>query len=200
MGKLITDQEIKTMAKEFGLTYKHIKTVQLIEASGGGYDAKTGKIKIQFEPHVFHRELATKKISSALKLITGTLYRVTIGNFILENKVDVQSKEWEAFEKAKSINEDAAYRATSFGLGQICGFNCKLAGFKTAKEMADAMEKSEYEQLKGMLNFIKSQPGMFKALLNCDWATFARLYNGPAYKKFNYDTRLKETYDKLKEI
>ncbi len=195
--KKITDDEIKTIAASFGLTFKHVKTVLIIESSGSGFDTVTGKIKIQFEPTIFHKQLALKKITSTLKFITGTLYDVIVGTKVIENKVDVQSKEWVAFESAITINEDAAYRATSFGLGQIMGFNCTYCGFKTAKEMADNFIISEANQLTGMMNFIKAQPKMFNALKTCDWATFASLYNGPAYKKFLYDTKLQNTYNSL---
>lgn len=198
MAQKITDDEIKNIAASFGLTWKHVKTVLLIESSGSGFDSATGLIKIQFEPTIFHKQLALKKITSTLKFLGGTLYDVIVGNKVLENKVDVQSKEWVAFNTAIAINEDAAYRATSFGLGQIMGFNCVACGFKTAKEMADNFIISEANQLTGMMYFIKSQPKMFNALKACDWNTFASLYNGPAYKKFLYDTKLKNTYDSLK--
>lgn len=193
----LDDLQIKQMAAEFGIDWKLIKTVLAIESAGSGFDSKTGKIKIQFEPHIFHRELGLKKITSSLKLIAGTLYRVVVGNITIENKVDVQSKEWTAFEAALKINEDAAYKATSWGLGQICGFNHIASGYKTAKEMVDSFKASEYNQLKGMMNFIKYHPKMFAALKVMDWDTFARYYNGPAYKKFSYDTKLRNTYNSL---
>jgi hypothetical protein len=197
MSKKITDEEIKKIATDFGLTWKHVKTILLIESAGSGFDSATGKIKIQFEPHVFHKQLALKKITSTLQFISGTIYKVFVGTKVIENKVDVQSKEWVAFEQAKAINEDAAYRATSFGLGQIMGFNCLACGFKTAKEMADNFDISEANQLKGMMAFIKASPKMFNALKTCDWNTFASMYNGPAYKKFLYDTKLTNTYNSL---
>ncbi len=198
MSNKVTDDEIKKIATDFGLTWKHVKTILLIESAGSGFDSATGKIKIQFEPTIFHKQLALKSITSTLKFISGTLYDVIIGTKVIENKVDVQSKEWVAFETAKAINEDAAYRATSFGLGQILGLNCTYCGFKTAKEMVISFEESEYNQLVGMMKFIKSQTSMYKALLNCDWDNFARLYNGPSYKKFLYDTKLKQTFESLK--
>lgn len=196
MNKL-TDNDINEVANGVGLTFKQVKTVLLIESGGSGFDANTGKIKIQFEPHIFHKQLALKKITSTLQLITGTLYKLTIGKIILENKVDVQSKEWEAFNKALTINEDATYNATSFGLGQIMGFNFKACGYSSAKELALSFMESEKNQLMGMMKFIKAQPKMYNALKTCDWTTFASLYNGPAYKKFQYDTKLKNTYNSL---
>ena len=35
---------------------------------------------------------------------------------------------------------------------------------------------------------------MHLALQKQDWATFAKLYNGPAYKKNNYDSKLANAY------
>jgi len=196
--KKITDEEIKSLAKELNIDWKLIKTVLLIESAGSGFDSNTGKIKIQFEPHIFNRQLALKNIKSTLKFISGTLYKVFVGDKVIENKVDVQSKEWVAFESAITINEDAAYMSTSFGLGQIMGFNYKVCGFKSAKEMADNFKVSEYNQLKGMMKFIMGNSKMFSALKACDWNTFARYYNGAAYKKFSYDTKLANTYASLK--
>jgi hypothetical protein len=195
--KLITTKDLKDIASEFQLTYELVKTVLIVESSGAGFDAKTEKIKIQFEPHIFHKQLALRKIQSTLKFIGGTLYQIFIGKTVIENKVDVQEKEWEAFEKSKKINEESAYQATSWGLGQIMGFNHKVCGFETAKKMAENFELSEANQLRGMMMFIKSNSKMFNALKNKDFETFARFYNGATYKKYKYDTKLKLTYEKL---
>lgn len=195
MSKNITDKQIQEIALKSGLTFKQLKTVILVESTGSGF--QNNKLLIQFEPHVFHRQLATKKIVSALKFLGGTLYRVIVANKTIENKVDIQSKEYEAFEKAISINEDAAYMATSFGMGQIMGFNYKLCGYKSAKEMALDFEKGEYQQVEAMIQFIKANSKMFNALKASDWAGFAYYYNGVSYKKFSYDTKLADAYKKL---
>ncbi len=197
INKKITDVQIKEIALKNGLTFKQLKTVIQVESAGTGFSKTSGKLLIQFEPHVFHRQLATKKIVSALKFLGGTLYRVVIGNKTIENKVDVQSKEYQAFEEAVKINEDAAYMATSFGMGQIMGFNYRVCGYCSAKEMALDFEKSEAQQVEAMVEFIKSNSKMFNALKANDWAGFAYYYNGSGYKKFSYDTKLADAYKKL---
>ena len=89
--------------------------------------------------------------------------------------------------------------ATSWGLGQIMGFNYKLAGWPTIKSFVQAMYESEKCQLLAVCRFIKSNNTMYNALRNKDWATFARLYNGPSYTVNKYDEKLKNAYEKYKK-
>lgn len=172
--KLSTDDYAR-LGVEFGLDVKLLKTVVIVEASGAGFDAKTGLIKIQFEPAWFERFTRTKIL----------------------NGVELQKAEYEAFNKAYAINREAAMRATSWGLGQVMGFNHKEAGYKSVGEMVDAFRVSEYYQVRGMLKFIANNSKMFKALKTKDWATFAKLYNGKNYEKLGYDKKLNETFLKL---
>lgn len=44
-----------------------------------------------------------------------------------------------------------------------------------------------------MLRYI-SRAGLMPALRNRDWKAFARGYNGPAYRKNRYDSRMAEAY------
>lgn len=180
MNKLITTADIERLANDFGIDVLLLRTVIIVEAAGRGFDTRTGNIKIQFEPYHFKR-------------LTG---------HNVENKVDVQSKEWEAYERAKKLNWEAALLATSWGMGQIMGFNYKLAGYLTIQNMINEFRIGEAYQVKGMLVFIKNQPRMMEALRRMDWSTFARLYNGPAYNKDkdpanHYDVKLKNAYQKL---
>lgn len=174
--KILTLEDKQNLAIKYGLEPNVLLAVIAVEASGSGFDKNTGDIKIQFEPYWFN-------------YYTGIR---------IPNGVEGQMKEWESFHYALTKNEDAAYLSASWGLGQIMGFNHKSAGYGSAKLMADAFKVSEYNQLDGMLKHIQSKPKMFKALKDKDWSTFAYYYNGKEYKKFNYDNRLKEAYDKLK--
>lgn len=172
MDKL-TIEEIESLASEFGLDAKTIRAVIQVECAGSGF-MPNGDIKIQFEPHIFKR-------------YTG---------HIIENKVDVQGKEWEAYNEAKAINWEAALLSTSWGMGQVMGFNFKLAGYDNVQDMVNDFKTGERAQLKGMLTFIKTAR-LIDELQRKDWAGFARGYNGSEYKQFNYDTRLQEAYNKL---
>lgn len=172
MKLTFTDKQV--IATSFEIELPALLAVIAVESSGDGFDPVTKKIKIQFEPYHFKKR-------------TGVL---------IKNGVEGQAAEWTAFKAALVINPKAAYESTSWGLGQIMGFNHKLAGYASAKEMVDDFSTGEYKQLLGMINFIKNQPLMYKALKEKDWLTFARLYNGPKQK--GYDTKLKFAYDKYK--
>jgi hypothetical protein len=48
------------------------------------------------------------------------------------------------------LSPEPALRATSWGLGQVMGFNASLAGFASATEMVKAMQDSEDAQIMAM--------------------------------------------------
>lgn len=171
METKITDQQIKDLATLFGFPYNAIRAFMKVESSGIGFI--NGKIVIRFEPHVFSKY--SKVIISA-----GS-----------ENQTD----EWKAFNQAWAINQNSAMLSTSYGLGQIMGFNFRAAGFQTVGTMLDAFKINEYEQVKGMLNFIKSNTNLRAAIKTLDWRKLAYNYNGPQYALNNYDQKLKAAYD-----
>lgn len=169
--KFLREEDKQELADEFGVELRALKAVLKVESSGSGF-GKSGKVKIQFEPYHFRKY---------------TNVRIT-------NGVEGQTVEYKAYFKAVKIDQEAAMLSTSWGLGQIMGFNHKAAGYKVVDNMVLSFNASEYYQLKGMLNFIKSNKKLYQALKDKDWATFARYYNGKYYKKFNYDTRLAKAY------
>lgn len=177
MNILLSTDDIKRLATDFNLSVAMIKSVLIVESSGQGFDAATGKIKIQFEAQWFERFEKTKIL----------------------NGVESQKKEWEAYEKAYAISPESAMKATSWGLGQVMGFNHKQAGYDSVSAMVKEFKMSEYYQLRGMLKFISSNNAMFRALQAQNWGQFAYWYNGPKYRQFNYDVRLADAYLKVKE-
>jgi hypothetical protein len=75
------------------------------------------------------------------------------------------------------------------------GFNHKAAGFDSVLTYVQAMCISEREHLKAFVNLISSDADKQKALIEKNWTTFARLYNGKNYKKNNYDKKIKVAYE-----
>lgn len=205
MNTKITDREIEAIANYFGILPKLVKTVYSVESSGSGFDPKTGLIKIQFEPHVFHAQLRKRGFCTSLfkfSIRKRAYYKVTVSSpdgkqASVTNTVDVQSEEWKSLDQAIDIHEESALLSTSWGLGQIMGYNFKQAGFASVIEMVTAFKKSEHEQLLGMMKFIFASPKMAKALITRDWRVFARYYNGPLYEEFGYHKKLESTYDSL---
>lgn len=169
---MITPDEYKILAHKFGLPVSSIRAIDDVESNGQGFDPKTGKIKIQFEPHYF-------KIIS--RLISG-LWSL--------NKVDVQSKEWEAFNDAFKKNPTAAMESTSIGRMQVMGEHWKRLGFKSVGEMWDFAKQSEANQLFLGLKFIYTDRILFLSVVERKWKMVAYLYNGKNYWIKQYDVKL----------
>ena len=160
-----------------------------VETGGRGFDTKTGKILIQFEPSWFR-----KKVPYAPS-----------GKWSV-NKVDVQAREWEAFNDAFKLNPIAAMESTSIGLAQIMGFHYKRLGYASVGEMWDDAKTGIETQVRQLVKFIDTDAGLADALRKHDWARVARLYNGAGYKtiarkymRVPYDEAMRNTYIKYRK-
>jgi len=72
----------------------------------------------------------------------------------------------------------------------------EVAGFADVEDLVAAMYKSEDDQLRAMVGFIKAEK-LHTVLQKKDWTAFARRYNGPQFAKNNYDTKLKATFTRF---
>lgn len=183
-------QIIKDTANEFGLDWRAVASFFEVETGGIGFSSTTGKIIIQFEPIWFKRK-ATYAPSGAWSV----------------NKVDVQAKEWEAFNNAFSLNKEAAMQSTSIGLGQIMGLHYARLGYKSVGEMWDDAKKGEYRQVWQVCKFISTDIKLKSCLKSLDWDGVATLYNGSGYKELAkkygrepYDQSMKNAYLKFKRL
>lgn len=164
----ITENEYNNLAKEFGISKSKVKAIDFVESNGEGFDPRTRKIKIQFEPHWFKR----------------------FTNISIVNKVDVQSKEWEAFNKAMKINPTKAMESTSIGRMQVMGMHWKRLGFKSVGDMWDFAKDSEVNQLWLGLKFIETDHRLWKAVKDWNTKLVAYYYNGKNYWIKGYDKKL----------
>lgn len=203
---------ISTIAAKHSLDPVLAQAFLNVESNGAGFftdwDGKR-RIKIQFEPHIFRRELP----ASILKAITAewdilekqgrqalTAAQVTrLNNWkkAILNKVELQREEWAAFNAAYAIHPGAAMKSCSWGASQIMGFNHGLIGYTTVGAMVDAFKESEDRQIEGFFAFCASVPGMLGCFRRKDFAGMALRYNGKGYKKFSYDTRIRDEYVRL---
>lgn len=184
--KRITNEQIKEIARNFGISPAMFKAFIEVESGGKGFDERTGKILIQFEPHWFRRKAPY----------------APSGKWSV-NKVDVQSKEWPAFNNAFAINPEAAMESTSIGLPQIMGFHWKRLGYNSVGEMWDDFKKGEYQQVLALARFIKTDPKLYNAVKTRNYHLIATYYNGAAYAKMAkkwgrepYNISLEKAYNK----
>lgn len=159
-----------------------------VETRGGGFDSR-GRPKMLFEPHVFYRELAGAERDAAVK--AGLAYPRWKRNYPADS--------YPRLEQAMAINENAALKSASWGIGQVMGFNFKLAGFRSARGMVTAFLDSEAAQLEAAVQFIISNQ-LDDDLRNHDWRGFARGYNGAGYEANGYHTKLAAAYAKWAKI
>ena len=157
-------QHIRELARVNKLPFDVLMAIVKVETPGHGFDKKTGKLLIQFEPNWFR-----KFVPKARPGVWS------------QNKVDVQSREWIAFNDAFRINPDAAMQATSIGLPQIMGFHWKRLGYANVGAMWDDFKRGEYQQLCALVRFILTDPKLLKAVKERDWYRIAYIYNGAKF-------------------
>lgn len=190
--KVVRQELIDTIKQAVKLTQTQIPLARLlafieVESGGRGFDPKTGKLIAQFESHIFSKA-------------TG-IPRSKDNNWAWdENVVDVQSKEWEAFNEAfLKVDKVKAMESTSWGLPQIMGFNYKQAGYESVGEMLDDYKKGELQQVVSLIKFIQNSPKLYKAVMAGDYETIASTYNGSGHRALALKNGWKPYPDKLRE-
>src|SRR5690554_4068233 len=139
--------QVRGHSKVNRVPFEVIMAIIEVETPGVGFDKNTGKILIQFEPSWFrkHEPFAPS------------------GKWSL-NGVEVQSKEWIAFNDAFSIDPESAMKSTSIGLPQIMGFHYERLGYKTVGEMWDDFKKGERQQILALFRFILTDAKLLQAV------------------------------------
>ena len=184
-------QELITTIKQAVATTKTLiplpRLLAFIEVESGGRGfGDTGKLIAQFEPAIFSK--------------ATNIPRSKDNNWAWdENLVDVQSKEWLAFNEAFKINPEEAMKSTSWGLPQIMGFNHKQAGYASVGDMLDDFKRGELNQVCALIRFIEANKKLYKAVMEGDYETTASIYNGSQHRALALKNGWKPYPDKLKE-
>jgi LysM repeat protein len=112
------------------------------------------------------------------------------------------------------LDEEAALKSCSWGKFQVMGDNAKLCGATNARDLVAGMCTSELNQIEFLVAFIQKKPQAWKdaknktlgkeislwdAVKTKDWKAIAFNYNGPGYKTYDYDTKLKKAYEQFKK-
>ena len=166
-----------------GVSPAEVWTVLSVETKGFGY-LDDRRPAILFERHIFR-----KQTGGRFDAVNPAVSAATAGGYL------GGAKEYDRLAQAVALDRHAALMSASWGIGQVVGFNFAAAGFSNVEEMVAAMVQSEDAQLEGMASFVKAT-GLSKPLASHDWAGFAKGYNGPAFAKNSYDTRLASFFQK----
>lgn len=184
-GASLTEADFARAATALDCEAAAIKAVTEVESGPSGF-FPSGRPKILFEAHVFsgqtgHRYDSSHSDISSLKW-NRSLYR---GG----------EAEYERLLKGMALDRAAALKSASWGRFQIMGFNHVAAGFRSIELFVQAMYQSEGRQIDAFVSFLQNSH-LAAALRNKQWADFARGYNGQGYAANQYDTKLKQAYEK----
>lgn len=179
----LTREGIARAARRIGCDEHALRAVIAVETNGYGFLAD-GRPAILFERHVFSRLTAR-----AFDGLHPDIANPVAGGYT------APATEYTRLYRALQLDADAAVQSASWGIGQIMGFNWELTGEKSLTGFLVAMHHNEDAQLALMAEFIVSS-GAHKPLAERDWAGFARIYNGAAFARNRYDTRLAKAYER----
>ena len=198
---------LNTEAPKYGLDPRVLRAVMQAE-SGQKPFGSDGKIIIRFEPHVFARATASKALGlnrrptdeeanqHGSKVLNPGMTTIWEGR----KRVGGQAAEWETLARARAIDEHAAISSTSFGLGQVMGYNYKLAEYPSPTAMFEDFQTSGVAQALGMLRMIKNVPKQVKALKALDFPAFVASYNGAKIGTSNNAGYVKRMQDNLARL
>lgn len=188
--KKITDAQIAAAARRIGVEPAALKAFALVESNGGGFSS-TGRCKILFEGHIFWRQLRIYGINPLI-------YARQNPSILFEVRDKTKNiggdKEYSRLALAQVIHNEAALKATSWGMFQIMGFNHKVCGYDNVKDFVKAMQESELNQLLAVIKFLGGN--ILPVLKTKNWKAVASMFNGPAYAENNYDVKFDLAYNK----
>src|SRR5690606_762736 len=173
----LTKKGFNEVIKDLDIGIPELLAVLSVESRHCGFLADRRPI-ILFERHIFHK-LTKGQFSREHPELSQRLPGGYAGG----------TKEYARLENAMMLNRSAALMSTSWGAGQIMGFNYSIAGFSDVESMVAAMQASEDAQLVAVASFLKNNK-LHLLLKRKDWPAFAKSYNGKTYAKNQYDLRL----------
>ena len=169
----------------------HIYAIATVE-SQGEFEIGGGKIIILLERHWVYklsvRKFGRTRANRFAKLYPDICNRVSGGYGKYRDQYNRLAK------TIKYVDKEVAHQATSFGAYQIMGFNFKDAGYHSATGMAKAYHDDPMvAQVESFMMFLTNYKHgrALTALQRGDFHAFAKLYNGPTYKKNRYAVRIK---------
>lgn len=182
----LNDDDFKWASARLGISVPTVKAVAKVEANGGGF-LPNGEPKILFEAHIFHR-LTQGKFDKTHPDISAAKWdrKLYIGG----------DAEHGRLQRAVKLDREAALQSASWGMFQIMGFNYKQCNYDLLQQFINAMYRSERDHLVAFIEFIRSRK-LAVYLKDQDWAGFAAKYNGPQFRKNQYDEKLKRAFEEF---
>lgn len=186
----LADTDLPRLGSLIGVGEDEVHAFLDVETNGGGYDREK-RPKMLFEPHKFYAHTSGEARSRAVA--AGVAYA-------RQGERPYPADSYPHLLIAIEIDEAAALKSASWGIGQVLGENYVAAGFDSVQNMVACMVSGgEAAQLGAAIAFIKTNH-LDDELRAHNWPAFARGYNGPGYSKNGYDVKLAAAYKKWAAI
>ncbi|MBY8917711.1 DUF3380 domain-containing protein [Nitratireductor sp. L1-7-SE] len=182
-------REIGEAALRAGIEPALLLAVAQVESGGRSHVMVRGRAEpvIRFEGHYFDRRVAGSKRAEARAAGLASPEAGGVAN------PRGQAERWALFEKAARMDRKAACESVSWGLGQVMGAHWSWLGFADVEALVAEARSGTAGQVRLMLRYIE-KAGLKEALAARNWARFARGYNGPGYRRNQYDRKLARAY------
>jgi hypothetical protein len=189
---------LKAIATRLKCELATVQAIVDVESRGSGVDA-SGHVKVLFEKHRFYKQLPEKLRARAVK--AGLARKVWIspekGGYkdqpdnaaALRFLVDAVN-----FCEANGLDNSAALKSASYGLGQVMGENFGLCGWPSVQAFVLDMCESEDKHVDAMMGFLVGN-GLADEMRAKDFDAIARVYNGDGQVKI-YGAKLRSAYQK----
>lgn len=185
----LTATAIETAAARLGVEVAALAAIDDIESRDAGF-LPDGRPVINFERHVMYKRLKKAGVDAD---VFAARYPALVSK--TPGVERTRASEWFALGLARDIDRRCADESASWGRYQIMGFHWQVLGYESIEAFVAAMSESEDAQLEAFCRFIEADAGLHQALVDKNWAVFARLYNGRDFKKNAYDLKLAAAYE-----
>lgn len=177
--------EIGGIAKQNRLSHSGLLAVTEVESAGRVFAKVNGRNEpvIRFEGHYFDRRLSGNKRAQARRAGLASPKAGRVKN------PRSQAGRWALLKRAAEIDRQAAYESVSWGVGQVMGAHWAWLGYGSIDEMVNQCRSGLSGQVEVMVRYIV-KAALASALRARQWSVFARGYNGPAYRKYSYHTKM----------
>jgi uncharacterized protein YraI len=179
--------------------------VLCVESSGKGFEQNNSdRMIIRFENHKFWKfwgKHNPQQYRQHFRYSSGKVWRghewrrEPTGDWLGFHGRQVS--EWQVFEFARQLDENAAILSISMGAPQIMGFHYERIGYQSVVEMFDAFAGSIQGQINGLFDFFS--PRMLQHLQDLSFEDFAGMYNGKGQKQV-YGDKIQKHYAAFKKM
>ena len=201
-AKRIEDVDLPRIGATIGAGEDILHVFIEVETRGTGFD-KHGRPIILFEPHVFYRNLRGTKRRQAVE--AGLAY-------LKWGERPYPKDSYPRLLEAIKIDETAALKSCSWGMGQLLGENHVDCGYATVQDMVRAFCEDEDNHLEAMVNFIiakrldddlrriEAKADRGEVVTAADWIPVVRVYNGKGFARNDYHNRAARAWIRWRKI